>query len=159
MADSRTAPHARYRRGLITSVVNNASAYGFSVMITGAYGMLGQFHGKPSAFEVLLFALGAVGMISVVEAIASDGFRRRLASHPDDVVLLGTAGNLLSVLFSLGAVYVVGARVADPAVWAVAPMVAAGLYVLVEGAELAVAEYVQARKFSEREAEPDDPAE
>lgn len=122
-------------------------------MITTAYGMLGHFHGSPSAFQVSLFAMGAVLAISTVEAVASSGFRRRPRTHPEEVKLLGTAANIFSVLVSLGVVYVAGATLPGPFAWPVAPLLAAGVYVLAEGAELALAERIQARMFSEQEAE------
>lgn len=54
-------------------------------------------------------------------------------------MLLGTAANLVFVLIALGIVYGIGALLSAPAVWLVAPLLAAGAYVLVEAAELAVA--------------------
>lgn len=149
MARTRQEPGDRYRRGLMTSVVNNSSAFGFSVMITTAYGMLGTFHGSPSAFEVTLFGLGAVVAVSLIEAVASNGFRRRPNTHPAEVMLLGTAANLVSVAVSLAVAYAVGALFPEPFVWPVAPLFAAGVYVLVESAELAIAEGVQQRVFGD----------
>lgn len=137
----------------MTSVVDNSSAFGFSVMITTAYGMLGHFHGTPSAVEVFLFAFGAVLAISMIEAAASKGFRRRPRTHPEEVKLLGTAANIFSVFSSLGVVYVAGAMLPEPFAWPVAPLLSAGVYVLVEAAELALAEGIEARVFGEREAE------
>lgn len=145
-------PRARYRRGLMTSVVNNGSAFGFSVMITASYGMLEHFHSNPSAWEVVLFAVGAVLAISVIEASASRGFRRRPDVHPNNVVLLGTAANFVSVLLSLGIVYGAGMLIPAPAVWPVAPLLASGVYVLTEAAELAFAERIEANVFGPGEA-------
>ncbi len=153
MSHTRPIPRARYRRGLVTSVVNNGSAFGFSVMITAAFGMLGHFHGKPSAVEVFLFALGAVLAVSVIEAVASRGFRRRPDIHPKEVILLGTAANFVSVLVALGAVYAAGGRLPELVAWPVGPLLSAGVYVLVEGAELALAEDVEAHVFGEQEVE------
>ncbi|MDR7303283.1 hypothetical protein [Haloactinomyces albus] len=155
---SRPPPEAkdRYRRGLMTSIVNNSSAFGFSVMITTTYGMLGTFHGSPSAFEVMLFALGAVVAVSVIEAVASNGFRRRPRTHPAEVMLLGTAANLLSVAVSLAVAYAAGRWLVEPLVWSLAPLLAAAVYVLVESAELAIAEGVQQRVFGDRGAESDE---
>ncbi|RCW43897.1 hypothetical protein DFQ14_10538 [Halopolyspora algeriensis] len=146
----------RYRRGLMTSIVNNSSAFGFSVMITTTYGMLGTFHGSPSAFEVTLFALGAVVAVSLIEAVASNGFRRRPSTHPAEVMLLGTAANLVSVATSLAVAYAAGSWLVEPLVWPVAPLLAAAVYVLVESAELAIAEGVQQRVFGDRDAESEE---
>lgn len=156
MPNSRLAARARYRRGLMTSVVNNSSAFGFSVMITASYGMVGNFDPSPSPAEILQFALGAVLAISLIEAVASSGFRRRPHTHPEHVKLLGTAANLVSVAVALGVVYVTGKLLPDPAVWLVAPLTGAAVYVLVEAAELAVAENLEAHVFGEQNAESAD---
>ncbi len=145
----------RYRRGLMTSVVNNSSAFGFSVMITTTYGMLGTFHGSPSAFQVVLFALGAVLALSLIEALASNGFRRRPHTHPAEVVLLGTAANIVSVALCLAIVYVAGALLPEPLAWPLAPLIGSGIYVLAESAELALAEGLQEHVIGDRTAHPE----
>lgn len=141
--NSRHTLRARYRRGLTTSAINNASAFGFSVMVTTAFGMLSHLKGSPSAFEVALFAVAAVAGVSVVEGVASGGFRRRPHLHPSEVVMLGTAANAISVAVALTFVYGAGRLLPTPAAWAIGPLLAATAYVLAEGAELAIAEGFQ----------------
>lgn len=153
MPEPRQRPRRRYRRGLMTSTVNNSSAFGFSVMITSSFGMLSHLHGSPLAPDVALFALGAVLAVSAIEAAVSRGFRRRPHTHPSNVVLLGTAGNLVSVATAIGIVYGVGVTLPSSIVWLLAPLLAAATYVLVEGAELALAERLEASVFGESEAE------
>jgi MFS family permease len=153
MSERPQTPRARYRRGLSTSVVNNASAFGFSVMITAGYGMLSHFHSHPSVPNVVLFAVGAVIGIAVIEAMVSRGFRLRPHSHPEEVVMLGTAANLVSVAVALGVFYVSGRFLPELVAWPVAPLLAAAAYVLVEALELAVAEGVQERVLRDPEAE------
>lgn len=153
MTDSRHTIRARYHRGLSTSVVNNSSAFGFSITITATSGMLSHFKGSPTAFEIVLLALSAVLGISIIEAVVSGGFRRRPDLHPTEVIMLGTAANLLSVAVSLGVVYVVARTLPAPYAWAIAPLVAAAVYVLVEGLELAIAEDVQEQVLHDYDAE------
>jgi hypothetical protein len=153
MAERGRSPHARYRRGLSTSVVNNASAFGFSVMITAGYGMLSHFYSHPSVPNVVLFALGAVLGIAVIEARVSRGFRLRPHPHPEEVVMLGTAANLFSVAIALGVFYASGRFLPELVAWPVAPLLAAAAYVLVEAGELAVAEGFQERVLRDPDAE------
>jgi MFS family permease len=153
MSERPQRPRARYRRGLSTSVVNNASAFGFSVMITAGYGMLSHFHSHPRVPNVVLFAFGAVIGIAVIEAMVSRGFRLRPHSHPEEVVMLGTAANLVSVAVALGVFYVSGRFLPELVAWPVAPLLAAAAYVLVEAFELAVAEGVQERVLRDPDAE------
>lgn len=154
MARQASTFQARYRRGLTTSTINNGSAFGFSTMITSAFGLLSYLHGSPVAREVFLFAVGAVLAVGAIEAAISRGFRQRSHTHPSNVVLLGTVGSLLSVGAALGVAYVAGVALSPPVVWLLAPLLAAAVYVLAEGAELAVAERLEAHVFSERQAEP-----
>ena len=156
MSDPRHTARARYRRGLTTSAINNASAFGFSVMITSAFGMLSHFKGTPTTSEVFLFALAAVAGVSIIDAVASGGFRRRPHIHPSEVVMLGTAANLISVAIALAFVYGTGRLLPEPYAWAIAPMLAATIYVLVEGAELAIAENVQQRVLHDPDPESND---
>jgi hypothetical protein len=145
MPAARHTPPARYERGLSTSVVNNASAFGFSVMITAGYGMLSHFHSNPSALNVFLFAIAAAVAVGVIEGVVSRGFRVRAEPHPEEVIMLGTAANVISVAISLAVFYGAGATIPDMVVWPVAPLLGSAAYVLVEGAELAVAEAFQDR--------------
>lgn len=156
MAQNRTSPLSRYRRGLATSTVNNSSAFGFSVMITATFGLLNHLHSTPAAGQVALFALGAVFAIAAIEAGVSRGFRRRPHPHPSNVVLLGTAGNLGSVAVALGAAYLAGRLLPTPLAWPLAPLLAAAVYVLAEAGVLALAERLEASVFGEQEAEAPD---
>lgn len=149
----RQQPHARYRRGLRSSVINNSSAFGFSVMITTTFGMMQHFKGSPTVSQIILFGVGAVLAFSIIEGAASNGFRRRPHTHPEEVIMLGTAANVLSVVIALGVAYAVGALFPEMVAWSIGVLLAAATYVLVEAAELAVAEKIEARIFSEQEAE------
>lgn len=149
----RQQPRARYRRGLRSSVVNNSSAFGFSVMITTTFGMIQHFKGSPTFLQVMLFGICAVLAFSIIEGVASNGFRRRPDTHPGEVIMLGTAANALSVAIALGVAYAVSELAPEMVAWTAGALLPAGVYVLVEAAELAIAEDIQAHAFSEQEAE------
>ncbi len=70
-----------YRRGLLTSIRNNAAAYGYSVMITSSYGVLSTQLGTPPVFMTLLFALGATVAFLLVEVGSARGLRSCVAAH------------------------------------------------------------------------------
>ncbi|MGH3098732.1 MAG: hypothetical protein ACRDMV_22315 [Streptosporangiales bacterium] len=138
---------------MISSAVNNSSAFGFSILITATFGMLSSFQAKPDVAQIVWFALGAVLPFSLLEAAASRGFRRRPSTQGQEVVMLGTAANLVSVAAGLGVAYLISALLHGTAAWIVAPMLTGAVYMLVEAAELAVAEAIEGKVFGEDEAE------
>jgi len=156
VSGNRSSLPARYRRGLVTATLNNSSAFGFSILITSSFGLLSHLHGAPGPGQVGLFALGAVLAFSVIEAVVSRGFRRRPRRQPYNVVLLGTAVDLVSVAAALAVAYGVAALLPATASWGLAPLLAAATYVLVQGADLALAERLEAELDREPDgAEPD----
>jgi hypothetical protein len=114
-------------------------------MITAGYGMLSHFHSHPSALDVVLFALGSVIGIALIETVVSRGFRRRPESDPEEVIMLGTAANVISVGGAVGVFYGIGATLPGLVAWPIGPLAASTAYVFLEAAELAVAEGVQGR--------------
>ncbi|MBA8824828.1 hypothetical protein FHX42_002175 [Saccharopolyspora lacisalsi] len=96
--DRRPALHARaaYSSGLGTTVRENASAYGFSVAITGCFGVTSGVHGSAGALEAVLFAVGASLAFVLVEVLVSRRFDQS-ATDPTDVVLVSTAVNVVSI--------------------------------------------------------------
>src|SRR5699024_12075327 len=77
------------------SLRNNVGAYGYSVMITCCLSMLSARLHTPQPGELFWFIIGAVASFGLIEAIATRGFQRPLASgEPTQVVALGSALNL-----------------------------------------------------------------
>ena len=151
MSGSQEGLGARIERGVRTSVRNNVSAYGFSVMITAAFAVLSASLGSPPVGDVFLYAAGAVAGVTLVEGIASRGFRVRLRGEPSDVIALGSSFSFASVGLSVGAAALAAAIVPTWAAWLIGPFAASAIYVLASGIEMALAHEAQRR----REAEED----
>lgn len=132
--------------GVRTAVRNNVSAYGFSVMITASFGVLAAIAGPPSAGEAYLFVAGAVSGVTIVEGIASRGFRVRIRGEPSEVVALGAAFGFISAGLGVGAAALSGELVAGWPVWLLGPLVASSVYVLGSGFEMALAHIAQERR-------------
>src|SRR5947209_7610659 len=92
---------ALYLSGIKTSVLNNAVAYGYSITLTGAFEILNATEGSLSVLDVIVFAVGAVGAFSVVEALVYVGFRQELEEEPVEVVMLGSLFSFLSIGLAL----------------------------------------------------------
>ncbi len=130
---------ALYVEGLRTSVTSNASAYGFSIMITMSFAALTSLHASPEVGGTFFFLLGAVGGFVVVEAIASKGFQTRDKGEPADVMVVGSAMAFASVSAGVGAAALAGELLEGDVVWPVGGFVATLVYTLVVGVEMALA--------------------
>jgi len=140
---------ARYRRGLLTSIRNNAAAYGYSVMITSSYGVLSTGLGSPSVGLTLLFGLGATVAFILVETLSARGLRNRERGERSDVVALGSALNLLSVGSGIGLAALAPLVLSPQLAWPAGSFLATLVYLLLGGAELAAAERIEANLTGE----------
>lgn len=127
-------------RGLHTSVVDNSSAFGFSIMITGSFSALATLVGKPGLGDIFGFALAAAATLTVILGVTSHGFTRSLEVAPREVVLLGTAMNFLSVGVGVGSAALAGTIVGSWPAWPIGAIAATGAYIGAESAELAAAQ-------------------
>jgi len=129
-----------YLRELQTSVLNNSSAYGYSVSITGCFGITSKVLGQPSVLDVFLFGIGAVLAFAALDVVASGGFRKRIRGEPPEVVVLGAAMSFFSVSASLGAaVLATEVILGGDAGWLLSSLLATFAYVAVVAVELTVA--------------------
>ncbi|MFD0315729.1 hypothetical protein [Streptomyces flavalbus] len=143
--------------GLRASLRNNGQAYGFSVSITTA-GALLSVEAEPSgALPVVWFALAAALAFSVLEALATRGFRRPLEPEPSTVTALGVSFGLFSVGVSVGAAWLVAHFVGGTVAWPLTAFLVSLGYPTVAGLELAVAQRAQeATQRAEGEGEADE---
>ena len=143
MTDTRTPAHLR--TGLRTSVVNNSSAFAFSIMITGSFGLLSRSEGSATTSEIFIFGMLAVAGFAALEAVASKGFRRRPETYPVEVTMLGTAFSFISVAAAYGAVALSGALLDDTLAWLAGGFCASALFVFAEAIEMACVEPFEER--------------
>ena len=129
-----------YRAGLGRSTRENAGAFAFSIMITSVFGVVSALDPGPAAWEVVLFAGGAVlGFVAIallaelVDVPEAEPERTRL-------VLLASVLSLSSVLGGVGAATLVAWRASGWAGWLFSPLAASVAFLLVNGLEYAVAQ-------------------
>ncbi|WP_069815559.1 hypothetical protein [Streptomyces sp. TP-A0874] len=121
--ESHTRRSARV--GLQTAVIDNSAAFGFSITITSSFGVLNQLAGTPSLVDIFGFAMGAAAAFTLLQAAATRGFRRQPGAAPLEVILLGTALDMLSVALGFGAAVVIGTTLPVGAAWPVGSFLAA----------------------------------
>jgi hypothetical protein len=128
-----------FKKGMQATLLNNSTAYGFSIMITSTFGAVSIEDPSLTTGRLFLFLAGGVLSFAAIEAAASGLFRRRLESEPSDVVALGSSFALFSVAAAVGVAVLVAQLLAGWASWFFAPFLASAVYVLLAGVEMAVA--------------------
>lgn len=144
------------RTAISTSTLGNATAFGFSITITGAFAMLQAQLGSPHVGEILLFGIAAAATIGIVQAVVTRGFRVRPGAAPAEVRMLATAQDFISVAAALGAAAGVGAVLHSAVAWAVGGALPTFVFLATASAEALVAELVQKRR-GDPEAEESQP--
>ena len=134
-----------YRRGLHSSAVGNAAAYGYSVTITATFGILTTRGGTLAVPQILTFVAGAVLAVALVEAVASGGFRREMGEEPSSVMALGSSISVFSVGGTLGLVFAADQLVGGFAIWPLGAFLATVAYLFIYALEIAVADAIQRR--------------
>lgn len=134
-----------YVRGLQTSARDNASAYGYSVTITSAFGILSAVRGSPGVAAIFAFAIGAILAFSAVEAVASGGFRHGLEDEPSRIRALGSSISFLSVGLGILTAFAVGRLAGGLLAWAVGSFFTTVIYLLFFALEISVAECLRDR--------------
>ncbi len=137
----------RYAHALRAGTHNNAAAYGYSVSITAAFGILSTTQGTPGILQIFAFAGGAVVAFALVGAIASGGFRRRLEDEPSEVKALGGSLALLSVGLAIATTFAAG-QLSPPGSggWPLGAFLATVVYLSLVPVEMVLAELLEERR-------------
>ena len=151
---------AQQQRGAVvtaisTSTFGNATAFGFSITITGSFGVVQTIVGSPTVVQVLLFAVAAAIVVGVLEGAVTRGFRDRVGPVPPEVAMLGTAQNFVSVVLGIGAAAGIASLVDAGGAWPAAGALSILVFLLAESAETLLAEVIQKRR-GDPEAEEQD---
>jgi hypothetical protein len=136
----------RYAHGLRVSTHNNATAYGYSITITAAFGILSTIRGTPGILEIFAFAAGAVVAFALVGAIASSGFRHRLEDEPSDIKTLGGSLAFLSVGLGLVGPLAAGQLSVALGGWLLGAFLATVVYLGLVPLEMILAELLEERR-------------
>lgn len=94
-----------FGRGVRTALRNNATAYGFSISITAAYGLVSGSRGMATALETVSFALGAAIAFVLVGAVFISRFRLGSLEEGGQVATISGAVDLLSVIAAVAAAF------------------------------------------------------
>jgi hypothetical protein len=160
--EGRSSTAGLVLHGIRTSIRNNASAYPFSVFITGSLAAVDLVVGDRSVGRIFLFVLGATVAFATIEGIASHGFRDRLRPEHSEVVVLGSALAMVSVTAAIAAVWGTVELLSGAPAWFAAPFVGTVVYLVTSSLEMALARRREEQQGHadeeerEDEEEPDD---
>ncbi|MFC8367690.1 hypothetical protein ACFUIT_06775 [Streptomyces sp. NPDC057239] len=143
-------PLRHVAHGIRASLRNNGQAYGYSVSITIALGLLNVEAKVSGSASYIYFALGAAVAFSVLELLATTGFRKALEEEPSTVTAMGVSLSLVSVGVSALLAWATASLVGGVAAWPVTSFVVSVVYLLLAGTEFALAERAR------RSPSPDD---
>lgn len=137
-----------YGSAVRTTLRHNATAYGFSVSITAAFGIVSTAHAQVAfPVRVLLFAAGAGAAFILAEALASWLFPRAPGSDRESVLLVEGAVDVLSILAAVGAAIGLS-KFPGMVAWPSTAFGATLVYLLVGGLDVLVARQIARRSKS-----------
>jgi hypothetical protein len=128
---------SHFVRGLGASTRHNALAYGYSLALTGAFGMLAVEARPVRPLDIFLFGLGAATTFTLATALTTRGFRRRVREEPVIVRAIGSSFSFVSISGALGCVWLVSAGIRGWAAWLIGSFLASTAYLLLSAVELA----------------------
>ncbi|NGO67524.1 hypothetical protein [Streptomyces boncukensis] len=127
-----------YGRGVRTALRDNATAYGFSISITAAYGLATGARGTATAEETVGFALGSALAFLLVGLVFLVVFRRAGLAEGEQETTLGGIIDVLSVAVAVTAAYGLS-RVPGFAAWPLTGLGTVTAYLLAGGLDVVLA--------------------
>ncbi len=142
--------HRQWGHGLRASLRNNGQAYGFSVSITASAAILNAEARQSGAVHLIYFAVAAAVAFSLLETVATRGFRKPLEQEPSTVTALGIAFSTASVTGAVALAWVVAHFVGGVTAWPLTGFLVSVVYPVAAGMELATAQ--RFREASDQDA-------
>ncbi|MGI8845511.1 MAG: hypothetical protein ACR2HC_04950 [Thermoleophilaceae bacterium] len=138
-------------QGVRIALEGNATAFGYSVVITASFGATQLQRGQPGLEDLLLFGVGAVLAFTALEGLLTNGFKKPLTAGSSEVIALGTALSFVSVVVAIAAAHAVASVLSGGFAWFASALAASLAFVLTESVELVLAGVVQERRGEPKE--------
>jgi hypothetical protein len=129
-------------RGVGESARHNSLAYGYSLALTGAFGVLNLLD-RTTVFNVVLFGIGASLTFSIANPLVTRGFTTRVEGEPPIVLSLGTSLGFVSVTLSILAAALAGWLFGDWLAWVVGGFVASAAYLVLSALQFVLARAIR----------------
>lgn len=132
--------------GVLSSLRNNATAYGYSITITAAFAIVSTKHpGTLTPGLILTFAAGAAAAFFLVELVSSRRFRRIVGEEEERVVFISGSIDMLSII-TASAVAIPLAALPSAFSWVATAFGATLVYLLVGGIDMLIARALVRRR-------------
>jgi hypothetical protein len=135
------SPREHYRRGLGTALRHNQVAYAYSATTTALFGVVSDESGMPNVAQCFLFVVGAGVAFALLNVSVTRLFSKGLPREPSEVVALGTALSVFSMVAGLGLGTLVAWLAGPWVAWPVAPLLTSVGFLLLAGLEMSFAGY------------------
>jgi hypothetical protein len=142
--EARRAAHEHFVRGLGESTRHNSLAYGYSLALTGAFGLLTILDRRPHVLDIFLFGIGASITFAIANASVTHGFTVRVEREPPIVLAFGSSFGVVSVSGSLGVAALVAWGLQGWPAWLVGPFACSGSYLVLTALEFVLARSARA---------------
>jgi hypothetical protein len=129
-----------YRAHLQSAVAASAAPYGYTLTIWTSGAVTTHERGIPTAWQAILFLLGAVLGFGIAAAVAYGRPTEVFASRQHGFVRLWGGFHLLSVGLAIAVVAAVVAIVDSPIVWLLVGLIATTTYLLTIAAQFTLAD-------------------
>ncbi len=128
-----------YRKKLRTTVGSSAAPYGYTLAVWTTGAVVTHARGLPDTLAALLFMVGAVLGFAFVGALAFGGVAKHFDQDEDDTPLVWGSFHFFSVGLAIGVAALVAYYVESFVAWPLAAFLSTITYLLVAGAESAIA--------------------
>jgi hypothetical protein len=125
-----------FREGLGAMVRSNSTAYGYSLAAGGAVSIIAIGDRTAHAVDVFVFAAGGSVTFTLMNIVATKGFRIQAKQEPPVVIAYGTSVGFISVLLSIGSAWGSAALFHGWLGWLVGGFVFSIVYLVASGFEL-----------------------
>lgn len=137
-------PLEAYGRGVRTALRNNATAYGFSIAITSAYGLVNTASEGTTAADTISFAVGAALAFILIGALFIAHFQQGRLSEGGQEATISGGIDFLSIVVTIVTAYGLS-KVPGYAAWPLTGFGAASAYLLTSGVDVLLARVVAKR--------------
>jgi hypothetical protein len=129
-------------RGVGESTRHNSLAYGYSLALTGAFGVLNLLD-RTTVLNIVLFGVGASLTFSIANPLVTRGFTTRVEGEPPIVLSLGTSLGFASVTLSILAAATAGWLFGDWFAWLVGAFAASAVYLVLSAVQFVAARAIR----------------
>lgn len=126
-----------------SSVKDNATAYGYSISITGTAALLSNEGHKITVIAVFAGMLAAAAAFVIIEGLIMLLVDDLKDDEGQEDRVLARMMNIFSIAAAMGAAFASGHYLPDPYAWPVGGFTATAAFVLFDGIELALTEMLR----------------